>query len=392
MPSILPRRLLTALIALLLAACGASASNPSAPAEPTASQPLPTTIAQPSAPPATTVATNKPAATFPPAPTETPEPASTPAPDAAPTAASMPAAQPAFIRALYACKPGFCRYTLGEQAAEALITALDPALHGYAFTPDGAGILLGQDAYASSDVEILLMNSDMLDVRTVAMVTGMPSGAGGLEGYGAIGMTDDGQRVIFEDQAQLFISNLDGSQRHAVMEPRPYGASSTHHYALSPSGLRVLYTTSGQPNQFKIAGTESGALHSFSLGSDRRALALIDDQHVLIERFEPPFDPNGANPAGVERWNLGYEVAPITGDRLGQPAPLRAGDGSFARSAISNVAGDWLLISDDVARAGAGAPEQPDPLWLLNVQTGARQDISLPLYDGYSQVAIALVR
>ena len=39
-------------------------------------------------------------------------------------------------------------------------------------------------------------------------------------------MTADGQRVLFEDQAQLFVANIDGSRRHAVMEQRLYGARS----------------------------------------------------------------------------------------------------------------------------------------------------------------------
>jgi hypothetical protein len=296
------------------------------------------------------------------------------------------------IQALYLCKFGFCRYTLGEQEAEELITALNPSLHGYAFRPNGAGLVYAEEMYPTGETEILIMNPDRMDTRSVTKISGVESGAGGLEGFGVLGMTADGQRVLFEDQAQLFVANIDGSQRHAVMEQRPYGASSTHAYALSPSGLRVLYKTSGNPNQLEIADVDTQALQTYTLATDRRAVALVDDDHVLVERFEPPFDTNGDNPAGVLRWSLGYEVVPISGATLGEPKTLRAGDGSFARSIISNVAGDWVLVSDDVPRAGDDTPEWPDPLWLLNVVTGARQDIHLPYYDDYSPVAIAVVR
>jgi hypothetical protein len=38
---------------------------------------------------------------------------------------------------------------------------------------------------------------------------------------------------------------------------------------------------------------------------------------------------------------------PIEGATLDEPAILGMDDGSFERSVISNVAGNWLLISDD---------------------------------------------
>jgi hypothetical protein len=295
------------------------------------------------------------------------------------------------VQALYLCKFGFCRYTLGDQEAEELITALDPALHGYAFRPAGAGLVFAEEMYPTGEPEILVTGPDMMNTRSVTKIGGAPSGAGGLEGYGVLGMTADGQRVLFEDQAQLFVANINGSQRRAVMEQRLYGASSSHTYALAPSGLRVLYTMSGSPNQFEIADVDTQALQAYTLATDRRAVALVDDDHVLVERFEPPFDEEH-NPAGALYWSLGYEVVPIVGAALGEPRTLRADDGSFARTVISNVAGDWVLVSDDVPRAGDDAPEWPDPLWLLNVKTGARQDIHLPYYDNYSLVAIRVVR
>jgi hypothetical protein len=294
------------------------------------------------------------------------------------------------IQALYTCKFGFCRYTLGDEEATELITAINPYLHGYAFTPDGAGILWAQDSYPTGEGEILLADLNLRDTRTVTMVQGLESGAGGLEGYGVLGMTADARRVLYEHRAQLFVANVDGSDARAVLEQRPYGSSSTHSYALSPSGLRVLYTMSGNPNQFEVANVDTRTSDTFALPPDRRAVALVDDTHVLIERFEPPVAAD-ANPTSISRWSLGYEVAPLDGGQLDQAVPLREDDGSYARWAISNVAGDWLLIKDEVPRAGDDAPEQGDPLWLLNVRTGARQDIHLPYFDNYSLVAIAIV-
>jgi hypothetical protein len=303
-----------------------------------------------------------------------------------------PTTAPAVIGAIYPCDPGLCRYTPGDEEAEELITALNLGLHGYAFTPDGAGLILAQETYPDSDIEILLMDGDMGNTRSVTTIEGVPSGAGGLEGASLIGMTADGKRVLFEDRAQLFIANIDGGERRALMGPRPYGASSTHTYTPSPSGLRVLYTRSNNPNYFEIVDAETAQIQSFSLPPDRRALALTDDAHMLVERFDPPVDLEGSNPAGADRFSLGYEVVPIEGAALGEPATLLTDDGSFARSVISNVAGDWLLISDDYPRSGDDTPEWPDPLWLLNIKTGERQPISLPLYDDYSRVAITVVR
>jgi hypothetical protein len=373
--------ILIVLLGFLLSACGTTAASTNTTALPTAERSAATPAATSTAPP-TQTSTAQPTAT--PAPTATQLPTATLAPPATPA--------PVVIQALYLCKFGFCRYTLGEQEAEELITALNPSLHGYAFRPNGAGLVYAEEMYPTGETEILIMSPDRMDTRSVTKISGVPSGAGGLEGFGVLGMTADGQRVLFEDQAQLFVANIDGSQRRAVMDQRPYGASSTHTYALSPSGLRVLYTTSGNPNQFEIADVDTQALQTYALAADRRAVALVDDDYVLVERFEPPFDTNGDNPAGVLRWSLGYEVVPISGAALGEPKALRADDGSFARSIISNVAGDWVLVSDDVPRAGDDTPEWPDPLWLLNVVTGARQDIHLPYYDDYSPVTIAVVR
>jgi hypothetical protein len=296
------------------------------------------------------------------------------------------------ISAIYPCDHGFCRHTLGVQdEPEELITALNPGIYSYVFTPDGAGMLLTEETYPNGDIEIALLDRDLRYIQTVAVVKGVPSGAGGLEGFGIIGVTADGKRVLFEDQAQLFIANIDGSGRRALLEPRPYGTSSTHTYTPSPSGLRVLYTRSGNPSTFEIVDVQTTHVQSFSLPPDRRALALVDDSHVLVERFDPPVDLEGSNPAGLARYSLGYEITPISGTTLGDPTTLRADDGSFARSVISNIAGDWVLISDDHPRSGDDAPEWPDPLWLLNIKTGVLEETYLPFYDDYSRVAITVV-
>lgn len=381
MPWHRPYHILAVLFCLLCSACGDTTTSTGATAPPA---PMPTTDVTPPAAPPTV------AATAISVPTVTSVPTTTPMPTTSPTVPPTPTTAPAVISALYPCDSGLCRYTQGDEEAEELITALNPGLHGYAFRPDGAGLILAQETYPDSDIEILLMDSDMGNTRSLATIEGLPSGAGGLEGASVIGMTADGERVLFEDRAQLLIANIDGGERRAVMDPRPYGATSTHAYTPSPSGLRVLYTRSNNPNYFEIADVETAQVRSFSLPADRRALALIDDSHVLVERFEPPVDLEGSNPAGAYRFSLGYEVVPIEGAALGEPATLLADDGSFARSVISNVAGDWLLISDDYPRTGDDAPERPDPLWLLNVKTGERQPISLPLYDDYSRVAIAV--
>jgi hypothetical protein len=379
--------ILAVLLGFLLSACGTTATSTDATALPTAERATATVAATPTAPPAQTPTAQ---------PTATPAPAATAAPTAAPlqtpTLAPSPTPAPVVIQALYLCKFGFCRYTLGDLEAEELITALDPSLHGYAFRPDGAGLVYADEMYPTGETEILITSPDRMDTHSVTKISGVPSGAGGLEGYGVLGMTADGQRVLFEDQAQLFVADIDGSRRHAVMDQRPYGASSTHAYALSPSGLRVLYTRSGNPNYFEIADVDTQELQTYTLAANQRAVALVDDDQVLIERFEPPFEVDGDNPAGVLRWSLGYEVVSIGGATLGEPKALRADDGSFARSIISNVSGDWVLVRDDVPRAGDDTPEWPDPLWLLNVKTGARQEIHLPYYDNISPVAIRVVR
>lgn len=337
-------------------------------------------------------------------PTSTSVPASLPAPTATmtqiatalpmPTAIQEPVQEPTAeaeiaIRALYLCTPGFCRLDPGVEEPVELLTALDVGIYGYVFSSDGKTIIYAIDGYADEDSHVQISNLDLLETQGVLDIRGIPSGAGGLEGYGVIGVTADGERVIYEDQAQLFIANLDGSERRALMGRRPYGASSTHRYSLSPSGLRVLYTTSNIPNAFELLDVETQQSYQSTLSSNRRPIALVDDNHLLVEVFDPPFDWEDGNPAGISRFTLGYEITPILGETLGEPVLLREDDGSTAHIAVSNVAGGLVLLREDGTRDG-GEPE-PEQLWLLNLTTGTHQPFLLPGYNGYSSVAISIV-
>jgi hypothetical protein len=300
----------------------------------------------------------------------------------------MPNVGSAIINMLYPCDPGLCRYTLGDSKPKQLSSVPGNMLHGCSFTPDGAGIMLGRTTSPHGEAEIVLTDLDLGNVRKVTTVRGAPNGLGEPEGFGLLGMTADGKRLLFEDQAQLFIANLDGSERRALMDQRPYGVSTYHSYNISPSGLRVLYTGSYSPNWLEIVDTETGRSQTFTLSLDRMALMLIDDTHLLIERFGPPYNPEGSNPTTKSKYSLGYEIVPIAGASLGDPVVLFTDEGSVERYPISNVAGDWLLIEDFYRINDNGTVAPIEQLWLLNLKTGERQPISLPLYNHYFGVAI----
>ena len=378
------RSLFLFISAFFVCACGAGAGTVAPSAQPSAT----TRIPAPTAAPATALPpTAAPPTSLP--PTVIPSPAPSPAPSATPT----PAASQPVMQALYTCREGqLCSLGADENAPTVLLQSNEPGMYGFAFTADGAGIVFGREAYPTGELDLLLADRVLQNTRGILTGTGVTSGAGDNAGYGVVGTTADGAQLLFEDQAQLFVANLDGSGRRALMEPRPYGASSTHSYTPAPSGRRVLITSSGNPNSFEVLNIDTGALQLYTLPADQRALALTDDAHILIERFDPPVDLAASNPAGIARFSLGYAVASLEGERVGVAAELRSDDGTVARSPRSAVTGDWLLLSDDdyndnEAHNGAVLV----PVWLLNVRTGERTDFTLPEYDGYGRVALSLV-
>ena len=358
----------------ILAACGpvAQVESPTAPAVATVA----TAPVQADAPTATSAPTASAAPTVAP----TAPPTATVAPSASPTTVAAPAPQ-----AFYPCDKSFCSAPVSGGPAQPIFASAPPpsAMQSYAFSGDGAQLVYALDKPgAEGSATLYLLGANDAKPRPLFAVSGVESGNGGIEGYGALGFADNGASLVFEDQAQVFVAALDGTGRRPVMERRDYGASSTHTYYLAPDGSRVMVVGSGAPYFFEVADVASGAVLSYTLGFDRKPVAFgTSGGEVVVEQSDPPLDQVEGNPATKTYLTLGYELLSLppapSGDATLPPGKQAyRDDGSASRIAISNVAGGKLLLRDE--DIGQGSPAMP--FSLLDLAAGIRTPVTLPGY------------
>ncbi|HEU5090873.1 MAG TPA: hypothetical protein VFT99_25655 [Roseiflexaceae bacterium] len=346
-------RVFLCVMLLLLSACGtAGAPTPTvAPsAEPTApAQASPTTVPSATSVPSPTSvpATVPPSPTTPPTPSATSEPTPAP-PTAVPTIVPSPTTRPAVLSAVYECDAGLCWAPLDGTPPQALV-AFDHSqqqLAGFNVSADGTQVLYGLgELYGGSATLHSVPIVGGAD-QTLFDVAGAESGTGGLEGFGALGFTPANDRIVFEDQAQVFAANLDGSDRRAVNEQWRYGASSFHWYSLSPGGGFMYQAGSNQPNQVTIFKTTEAYSAALTLDAADVPEGFLDEGHTLLARMlDPSLDEIDTNPATVERKLVGYALYDV---ESGQRTPVVLGNQALGQSPpalLSTIAGEQAIAA-----------------------------------------------
>ncbi len=268
-------------------------------------------------------------------------------------------AQPvtATARALYRCDVGLCSSALDGSATTTVIGGA--AFAGYAFAPDGARVALGVGEPGSGIATLYRVNPDGGDAVPLFNVQGVTSEIGELRGFGALGLTPDNNRIIFEDQAQVFIANLDNSNRQAVTEQIGYDAANFHSFALSPQSSRLMLIRSSVPNMPVIYDVTSPGSQpqSYTIAADQRVRALIDEgSRILTQRIDPA--------TGVI---LGYNEVDLTSGTI---RPVLTGQFDATNPAprlVSPVTNGYALFA-----AADGS------LFLLNLTSGEQQPVTLP--------------
>lgn len=137
-------------------------------------------------------------------------------------------------------------------------------------------------------------------------------GLGDLSGVQVLGLTPDKQRVIFEDKTQVWNARLDGSDRKAVTEPLPYGASTTHSFSLSSQSDRLLVRQSLGINSAVVYNVDNGSKTIYHLDPFLAPDAMLDTTHLRAVRFDRPYDPNASNGELISRTVVGYEIVDLS--------------------------------------------------------------------------------
>jgi len=151
-------------------------------------------------------------------------------------------------KVVYFCTTGLCLGTFYSQTVQTIArftptkTLFDSPIHGFAISRDGSIVVYAFTDYNTPKgiADIFAVHTDIFKPQKILQVKGAINGVGEPQGYGVIGLTPDGTRIIFEDEAQVYMVNLDGSNRKPITPQIQYGAIDSHAFSLSSDGNYIL--------------------------------------------------------------------------------------------------------------------------------------------------------
>jgi hypothetical protein len=270
---------------------------------------------------------------------------------------------------MYPCTSGLCSVTLqtGQTRVVVPLVIYDAVLYGYARTSDGRRIVYatGQPTFRGEYADVYVAGSDGSNPRRLRRVYSLANGVGSPAGFGVIGTIGDGASYLYEDRAQIFVAQFDGAQERPVTPVLRYGASTTHRIITSSNGARLLYVPS-LPFPRVLTYTVSNGLDATTNIDPYLAPAFwgSDENHIVVYRFNKPYDPEASNGANYDRLDnnvVGYASLNMNTGQT-QPLPI---DPSF-RPVYSGAGGYTVLVN----RSGTTA--------LFNPSTGGIEVVSLP--------------
>jgi hypothetical protein len=283
---------------------------------------------------------------------------------------------------LYPCDSGLCSLApaSGQVRVVAPFLPVETALYGYAVSVDGTLVVyaLGAKSSPEGTASIVLADADGSNPRRLFTVRGVPNGMDEPSGYGVLGLSADNTRVIFEDQAQVFVARLDGSGRRPVTPQLRYGASVGHVFLLSPGRTKLLVRSTTMVDHIALYDIASGVASTVELDAhDSPAFWGGDDDHVALYRFDKPYDPEASFGYDYSRVVRGYREIELSG-KAAHSLPLAPsfrprspGPGGGVLLAQLTATGERLYGLYDPAsgqaRAVAFPGYQPDALGIAMV-------------------------
>ena len=340
----------------------------SAPAEAsTPAEATPTVVVAPSQPAPSPVPTVAPSA-----PTLAVSPAVSPAATAT-EIGTAPATQvvlpePPRAALLYICNASLCTAPATGDGPDVLVR-LEPdagEIGSFALSADGTAAVYSLEGGAAANVATLYLIATaggqprrLFDVRL------LEDGIGDLSGGRVLGLSAGNDRVIFEDGAQVFVSALDASDRRAVTPVLPYGASTSHSFALSPDRTKLLVISGEALSSVVLYDVADGTEQMVELEATLSPAAFgADADHLVAYRLDRPYDPAASHGTNLSRTVTGYELVALT-DQGSRPLAI---DPAY-RPAADAVGGQLLFARQE--------GETPD-FHLLDLASGEFVPVPVP--------------
>jgi hypothetical protein len=190
---------------------------------------------------------------------------------------------------LFECYSGLCTAHVENDIARTVVQKLGTKtpFRGFAYSVDGTKFVYGMKNDSAADkVDIYMANSDGSNAQLLFTLNYLQSVSTDTK---VLGLSKDNIQIIFEENAQVFVSNLDGSMRRAVTPILHYGASSTHYFYVSPDASCIMLVGTGLAYQLQIYRLD-GTTERFEL---KPQVAIIgfghDVDHILAVGVDPAY-------------------------------------------------------------------------------------------------------
>jgi hypothetical protein len=290
------------------------------------------------------------------------------------------------VHFLYPCIRGLCQSVVGSTLVQivALFSTEQEALYGYTFSSDGTKIVYAIGAKAKtgidhvgevSSADIYVVDTDGSNSRKLFSITGTMSGNGALQRFGVLGLSADNTQVIFEHDAQIFVSELDGTERRSITPRIEYPGARIHYYVLSPQSTVLMRVPYGGYHSVETYNVANGGSKKYDIEPPLSpALFSSDDNHIIAYRYEQAFDPAYSPNAQGDRPIIGYDEVHL---QEGKVRPIKI-DASY--KFISNISNGFGLVQ---------RKDRPTELLLLTLSTGNMSPVQVINYtEGHISVFV----
>ena len=167
-------------------------------------------------------------------------------------------------------------YVMNPNGANQVRLTNNPGLDNFpTWSPNGRKI-----AFVSQNISgsyaIKLMNADGTGQTVVTPIVFNPN----FDGLFSLSWSPDGNKIAFQENADIFTVNVDGSNRinltnHPAQDYEP---------SWSPDGTRIAFTSNRSPESF----------HIYTMNADGSKLFMLEDPFgYVLDRTSPDWSPDG---------------------------------------------------------------------------------------------------
>jgi len=281
---------------------------------------------------------------------------------------------------LYECGRSLCLMPISAKEP-IIVVESNPQqqIFGYAISADNTAIVyaLGSVDYGVADVYIAGIDGG--NQQRLFQIQGKIGPLGSFEGFGVIGISSDNQRIIFENENQVYTAKLDGSDRRQVTPEIPYGVSSSHSFRLSSQRTYLLIKPSEPFPYVSIVDVASGDNRSLQIDPYLAPAYFGNaDSEIIVYRTAAPYNPDASRGENIQRGEeiTGYEMLDIQTGAT-QALPIESN-----RHILTDASGGYVITGK---WSSAGFTD----LGVTNLTSGEVLPIVLPGYT-YGNLAFSI--